>query len=265
MSTRNRRSGFTLIELLVVIAIIAILAAILFPVFAQARAAARKASCISNLKQLALGQQMYIQDYDEQFSYWDWGKFPGQDSWATPNGMGWWMNQTQPYIKNTGIFACPNDARPDDQANGWGYAIVVGSSPTKYYRSSYGVSEWLVSIDNSFRKLAAIPQPAGTALYADAIGPLFNDWDSCGGPVAPYGFTRVWYANYDAWGPWGNEQNYERYKQYARHGDGNVIAYVDGHAGYLPNRAWKVDTNGGFCPADGKHQKPINYPNHLPF
>ena len=262
----KRKLGFTLIELLVVIAIIAILAAILFPVFAQARAAARKTSCISNLKQLTLGQLMYLQDYDEQFSYWDWGKFPGQDSWATPNGMGWWMNQTQPYIKNQGIHACNSDTRPDGQANGWGYAVVPNSNPVRYYRSSYGISEWIVSIDNSFRRLAGIPLPAQTAMYADAIGPLFNDWDACGGPLTNYGFTRIWYANYDAWGPWGNEQNYERYKQYARHGDGNVISYVDGHAGYLPNRAFRVETTvSGFCPAQGKRQKPIIAPYHNPF
>ena len=265
MSYRSKRTGFTLIELLVVIAIIAILAAILFPVFAQARAAARKASCISNLKQIALAQQMYIQDYDEQFSYWDWGKYPGQDSWATPNGMGWWMNQTQPYIKNTGVLACPSDTRPDGQANGWGYAIKVGTNPVQYYRSSYGISEWLVSIDNSTRRLAAIPAPANTTMYADAVGPLFNDWDDCGGNW-PYGFTRVWYANYDAWGPWGSEQNYDQNKKYARHGEGNVIAYVDGHAGYLPNRAWNMEKNpNGVCPADGKHEKPLVYPNHLPY
>jgi len=261
----KRRLGFTLIELLVVIAIIAILAAILFPVFAQARAAARKTSCISNLKQLALGQLMYLQDYDEQFSYWD-GRTTGTDSWATPNGMGWWMNQTQPYIKNTGIHACPSDTRADSQTNGWGYAIIPNTTPVRYYKSSYGISEHLVYLENRWRKLATIPMPAQTAMYADAIGPLFNDWDSCGGPVTNYGFTRVWYANYDAWGPWGNEQNYEAYKRYARHGDGNVISYVDGHAGYLPNRAWQVSReDGSFCPADGKRQKPIVYPNHQPF
>src|SRR5207302_3892260 len=69
---RERREAFTLIELLVVIAIIAILAAILFPVFAQARAKARQASCTSNLKQLNLAVIMYKQDYDETFPYWNW-------------------------------------------------------------------------------------------------------------------------------------------------------------------------------------------------
>src|SRR5438045_4264284 len=89
MSTEDHRdglrrwwgSGFTLIELLVVIAIIAILAAILFPVFAQARAKARGVSCLSNIKQLALGMTMYAQDYDETFPQWKWDQ-----SWL--NGTG---------------------------------------------------------------------------------------------------------------------------------------------------------------------------------
>src|SRR5579872_2890780 len=75
MSTTSRSRGFTLIELLVVIAIIAILAAILFPVFAQAREAARKAVCISNNRQIGLGAMMYVQDYDEMYP---------TNAWNTP-------------------------------------------------------------------------------------------------------------------------------------------------------------------------------------
>jgi len=83
----NRLKGFTLIELLVVIAIIAILAAILFPVFAQARDKARQTSCLSNTKQVGLGVAMYVQDYDEQFPI-AWG------------GYGIWVDQVMPYVKN---------------------------------------------------------------------------------------------------------------------------------------------------------------------
>ena len=91
--------GFTLIELLVVIAIIAILASILFPVFARARENARRSSCQSNLKNVGLGFQQYLQDYDELY--------PRNDSSA---GLGWASHQLQPYIKSTQVFTCPSDS-----------------------------------------------------------------------------------------------------------------------------------------------------------
>src|SRR5437867_4368054 len=95
-----RRRGFTLIELLVVIAIIAILAAILFPVFAQAREAARKTSCQSNEKQITLAFSMYAQDAD--------GAFPSvyDDVSFKPQRI-IWADKIRPYIKNRDIFACP--------------------------------------------------------------------------------------------------------------------------------------------------------------
>src|SRR5687768_15804658 len=110
--TRNR--GFTLIELLVVIAIIAILAAILFPVFAQAREAARKASCQSNLKQLATAVMMYGQDYDEMYPK---NEFVDQNGWGSwPQNHFMWSSTriTGPYIKNTGVFRCPSDSADVD-------------------------------------------------------------------------------------------------------------------------------------------------------
>lgn len=110
---RSKR-GFTLIELLVVIAIIAILAAILFPVFARAREAARKTSCASNLKQLALGVRMYMQDYDEKYPQKGNTGYDGYDeAWA--GHAGWTANQVvladtmNAYLKNDKIWECPSD------------------------------------------------------------------------------------------------------------------------------------------------------------
>ena len=107
----RHRSGFTLIELLVVIAIIAILAAILFPVFAQAREKARQASCLSNMKQISLSVLMYIQDYDEKFpigTVADSSLPSDQQAYSFVIG-GTWFRRVQPYIKNVDVFRCPDD------------------------------------------------------------------------------------------------------------------------------------------------------------
>jgi len=107
-----RRRGFTLIELLVVIAIIAILAAILFPVFAKARDQARRTSCLSNIKQLGLGMLMYVQDYDETFLTTQdglGGDYPGYTpGCGTYVGFRTWVRSIQPYLKNKQICVCPS-------------------------------------------------------------------------------------------------------------------------------------------------------------
>jgi len=117
-----RRKGFTLIELLVVIAIIAILAAILFPVFARAREKARQTSCLSNLKEIGLAMLMYVQDYDETFPKRYWG---GSSSYLWPNGSttrGMWMVTVYPYVKNIQLFSCPSESiRWQGQYQGRGF------------------------------------------------------------------------------------------------------------------------------------------------
>jgi len=151
----QRKQGFTLIELLVVIAIIAILAAILFPVFAQAREKARQASCESNLKQIGLAFKMYVQDYDEK---WPASRAHGNTGDYTSAGQtgaigqdfaygGWMSNALIPYTKNQQIYKCPSI-----NANGFydpwagGTATTNGPEPGSYafnYASDYGVKEAL--------------------------------------------------------------------------------------------------------------------------
>src|SRR5258708_1426946 len=127
----KRRSGFTLIELLVVIAIIAILAAILFPVFAQARESARMTSCLSNIKELALAWTMYAQDYDETYPLSRRNDVisPGVTTYGPtsacnddckhcydapdPRAKVGWKTMTQPYIKNWQILQCPSNPNAD--------------------------------------------------------------------------------------------------------------------------------------------------------
>ena len=105
------RLGFTLIELLVVIAIIALLAAILFPVFARARENARRTSCLSNLKQIGLGFVQYAQDYDEKLVIGNGndGSTSGGNAWYTDRSVVGWAVLLQPYIKSTQVFQCPSE------------------------------------------------------------------------------------------------------------------------------------------------------------
>jgi len=123
----KRRSGFTLIELLVVIAIIAILAAILFPVFAQARESARMSSCLSNIKEIGLAWTMYAQDYDETYPLSRSIGYPSADDcrFVDPNNpQGFslprinWRAEVQPYIKNKQIYQCPSNPNSDVPAEG---------------------------------------------------------------------------------------------------------------------------------------------------
>ena len=108
---RTRSAAFTLIELLVVIAIIAILAAILFPVFAQARDKARSAACLSNVKQLGLGIAMYTQDHDEFMPYNYAYTWPGQKE------LYYWQDLCRPYVKNETVYSCPS-ASPHTMPSG---------------------------------------------------------------------------------------------------------------------------------------------------
>ncbi|MEI6501936.1 MAG: DUF1559 domain-containing protein [Armatimonadota bacterium] len=140
-----RRSGFTLIELLVVIAIIAILAAILFPVFAKAREKARQSSCLSNVKQMGLAFMQYAQDYDETLPT-DWVTLPPGVAWTDRYT---WRAMISPYIKNTQIFTCPSDTAAYTGALAGQCQNGEGNLP-----GSYG--------DNTFHWDAGVPNPPGT-------------------------------------------------------------------------------------------------------
>jgi prepilin-type N-terminal cleavage/methylation domain-containing protein/prepilin-type processing-associated H-X9-DG protein len=135
--------GFTLIELLVVIAIIAILAAILFPVFARARESARATQCKNNLKQWATAWTMYTQDYDEATAPFRYG---GAGTPALD-----WVAELQPYIKNAGVLACPSASV---RGNNYGYSFNAGISPS----------------NTPGRALADIKEPARMPVFGDVNG-----------------------------------------------------------------------------------------------
>jgi prepilin-type N-terminal cleavage/methylation domain-containing protein/prepilin-type processing-associated H-X9-DG protein len=124
MSTfKQVRKAFTLIELLVVIAIIAILAAILFPVFGRARENARRSSCQSNLKQIGLGMIQYAQDYDERM-------VPARNGAVVGNTP--WHHLLQPYIKSVQLFKCPSNTSTDNVQNTGGAAPNPPAIPVSY-------------------------------------------------------------------------------------------------------------------------------------
>ena len=164
-----KRSGFTLIELLVVIAIIAILAAILFPVFARAREKARQTSCLSNVKQMVLGIVMYVQDYDGKFPRGDsvgWGDFAYP---AYPHGG--YVDAIYPYVKNAQIFICPSDGLQDclsaanvGGAHRFGSDYLAGLYPSQGL--SYGYNYFPSSNNWTEAQIAA---PAETCMLVETI------------------------------------------------------------------------------------------------
>jgi len=175
-----KRNGFTLIELLVVIAIIAILAAILFPVFSQAREKARQTGCLSNLKQIGTGLMMYTQDYDEAYPCnWFGGLWP-----TTPDGKQYkWMDAIYPYVKSEQVFTCPSDggARktyihysrlPKASQDNWGSYLTN----TAYWDNGAGQSP---SSDISSKQtvtLSMVQKPAETVWAGDGNGSFQVAW-----------------------------------------------------------------------------------------
>jgi len=145
-----RKNGFTLIELLVVIAIIAILAAILFPVFAKAREKARQSSCASNLKQIGLAYVQYRQDYDET-SALSWPVTGPQGTRATSCGGNpsyWWQDALAPYVKSDQVFHCPSGER----------SLCIVPAANSYAPSQ----EMSMGVKDS-----AVPVPSATFMIAD--------------------------------------------------------------------------------------------------
>src|SRR5947209_17800124 len=204
MHTRIRSNGFTLIELLVVIAIIAILAAILFPVFAQAREQARKSACLSNEKQIALAISMYRQDWDSQ------GPFAG---WPTTLVLYTqdWQFSIQPYLKNMQILRCPSDKSS--------YA----DRPVSYLYNNMMAPNRQPVIE------AQLNAPADVVMLWDGYGPKQSPVQKTLTPVDGVTYPVNFYREYSAWGDLA-EYLADPADGLPRHSGGGNVIDMDLHA-----------------------------------
>jgi len=197
------RKGFTLIELLVVIAIIAILAAILFPVFARAREKAKQTSCLNNIKQLSLAVLMYVQDYDEimppYYSYAQRTPETGPYSQVPGylNSGIFWTELLYPYHRNWQILRCPS----------------AGVWIDKYGYRSYGGSWKAFSIKTTLKPLADFKRPAETYMMAES-----RDYICYSDPGIPLSSGSGYWA-----------------RVLSRHNNQNNVGFMDGHAKSLPD------------------------------
>jgi len=226
------RKAFTLIELLVVIAIIAILAAILFPVFGRARENARRSSCQSNLKQIGLGITQYMQDYDERFPYS-----------GTSSAYDLWRVYIFPYVKNTQIFSCPS--RPKKTSTNYvdTRTFTVDGQSLRFPGTwTYGVHEQVMPLDlapavatpASFH-IGRISSAALLPMVADCTYWLFKGDD---------GFYRVVNANAAGINGATDEVSFGPTNEaYARHFNGSNILFADGHVKFYPQGTLGVRTS----------------------
>jgi prepilin-type N-terminal cleavage/methylation domain-containing protein/prepilin-type processing-associated H-X9-DG protein len=228
----RRRHAFTLIELLVVIAIIAILAAILFPVFAQAREKARQTTCLSNMRQVGLGLQMYTQDYDETLP---WNP-TDVDFFGKPNAPLSYLSAVFPYIKTRAILKCPSSVDPSSL----GYDKSVNCANEESCTNLHGNAVVMG------RPLAVMPNPAGivyldenrTHSHAAWLRPALVD-------VKKQLYS---YWHFDGGLPKGVEQ-------YCNvHMGGANLVYVDGHAKYKAYKQLR-SADFGLTPDDGIEAK----------
>ena len=237
---KRSRPGFTLIELLVVIAIIAILAAILFPVFARARENARRASCQSNLKQIGLGAAQYSQDYDESILPVLINIPVGASAFSD------WTTIVQPYVKSTQIFVCPSEKRiPGAYFSpvSTNYGYNMGDQPTVSDVSSTSAATGIGRVrDNSpYLKLASLPSPSTTFFVGDAV--TWEQAQANGGPWSgAYAMIKYYADNPKNVMPAnGNLDGIHD----PRHFDGTNWLYHDGHVKWhkMPTKASYYSVN----------------------
>lgn len=274
------RKGFTLIELLVVIAIIAILAAILFPVFAQAREKARQSSCSSNMKQLGLGVLQYVQDYDETYP-------AGQNddrAWDSNNLDAHWDTAIAPYIKSYGIYGCPDDpgaGRPSPVngqgnlasyvANGYQHWIWTGTTSQLVQAGPMGeVNQYDVPANGFRLALSAVGRPSETVLFGEVFNTDLNksqnatpaSWNGYGINATNWGVATVISGRAKLGAglivPWGGGGDYPNGDISGPTDTSGNNPYLQGQYGStLPHHAGNTQSNFAFCDGHVKSMNPL--------
>lgn len=270
LNTSHRRSAFTLIELLVVIAIIAILAAILFPVFAQARAKARQTSCLSNQRQIVLAFQMYIQDYDETMPItMQRGSCGATGTAASCGGNGpnrWTNGLLEPYIKSWGLFTCPSFGGNYANVFTAGNPVAWWYNQQRFASVGYNyqfLSQWYDCEYSSGVGLGGVSNPAETVAWTDTKlgnGPSADGatdltqrgFGFVNAPdrwpvIAPHPTLCIYWNGVKGGWDWQAGDPKPSFLGFMdpRHNEGVNVAWVDGHAKFMRYQALAAGTNFG--------------------
>ena len=256
--------GFTLIELLVVIAIIAILAAILFPVFAQAREKARQTSCLSNLKQIGLAFVQYVQDYDEVTPYvcvTSSGASCGGSGQNWGTSPGWTLN---PYMKSTAVWRCPSDTVnsgpvPDEKSSG-NYLGGYGNVSYAYNQYYFGYChQGLTQCATLFGPVYSDPIQLSQISAPANVAAFFGSWSTNDPDIVAY-----------EWWNWNKIEGFIADKQFwdtpgpKGHNNGGNVAFADGHVKWLPGTYITSQANKEVYRWYGNFNGPTGAPGNNP-
>jgi prepilin-type N-terminal cleavage/methylation domain-containing protein/prepilin-type processing-associated H-X9-DG protein len=236
-----RAKGFTLVELLVVIAIIAIIVAILFPVLSRARENARKASCLSNLRQIGQALQMYVSDWDGVMPGGAYTRFADRYTGRSPDGKRYTVLWgLLPYTRNENIYLCPT-------REGWNYSTTDPALDTHRPRcGSYSTNYLIMDISES-----VIEKPAEMIAFCDGYNPwidCYANCTGCTGGCSSYIWDRIGRGYYQG----------DQSKPTAWHQEGLNLVFADGHGSWKPlgailYRQWVL----GLSPENPHYHRPI--------